>query len=560
MRLIGAYTALVFASHAGAQFSGVPFEVIAQSSQPPPGSSSQVFDPFGLLSATVGPNRSVAFVWQSYSSDFSESFFNSYVRMQGDELSTLPVDGIVPNQTFSGLEAARIDTENRIHLIGFAFGNEPFAAATAPDGVGAASVYYRGNDPLPNSGGVAPGSYPQIFGRPNINGEFAINAVEFGPTGTIGVSWLATPEGPTNVFTNGTELFPGTGISVEQPTGIGRNASRTILGLAATGFIIPGEPGAADSDAIALLDSRVPYQDTVVVDRGETYPGFDGRSYRVDSLNTNFFSGLENFEISDRNAVVRGSVSVNGQPADSEVALLLDSVYGPRVILVPGLVIPGSDKVLRGISQALLSDDGNRLFLQVFVDDGEDALLLADLNELTEYPVFSALAFSDVAQGGPGGLAGGITSDGRFFYAFTDFLNADPFFDQQVYAEDGYHRLRRVVGFGDTLDLGGPGGSGLSVVGNASLASLRGQPATNACGSILVTGAVGVSNNQPNGVLLRYDLPHPDRDCSGDLDDTDVLRFIQEQALNDPTTDANADGQLNFFDTLVQLETVDSKR
>ncbi|MEM1184761.1 MAG: hypothetical protein AAGI53_07120 [Planctomycetota bacterium] len=551
---------IVIASTAMAQTSGIPFEVIVQSNTPAPGGLQ--FDSFGIDDATVGSNRAVAFSARTSSSDFSTTLIRPFTRQAGGALSEITLPLPVPFALFPTILTPRIDDDGRVHVFAQVTDTfENFFAATDTTGTGTASVVFRETDPIPTTGEVP---FSLFFGtRPDSLGRYAVSAQAFTnvPPFQLDAAWYATPSGVESLLLSGDEIVPGSGVTIVNPRASVSSLDRTANGyISRGGFGIPGEPsGDPNESGFALVLDGVPLLDSPNFDEGDTLPGFGGRTFRVDFIDASFFNNAGAFAVSPRNALVSATVSVVGDP-DAEFLggfVLVDDQFGARVIAVGDLPIQGTtftDDVL--IQRAQLSDDGRRVFIRGFDLKTDDVVLLyADVDGV-EFPDFEALTESDFVTLDPNSFFGGMTDDGRAYIAFNQIDPDVGIIRDTIVCEDGYGNLRQVVSWGDRPAIPGFYSEGNEFVGSIELPG--DERVTNRCGSILVKLAGGFSSNGRNTAMLRYDLPHPDRDCSGDLTSQDVLLFLSLAESGSLEADANGDGEVNFFDTLLQIGVVEA--
>lgn len=550
---------------AASQTSGIPFEIIAQSDDPAPGSPGLFFESFSFNEATVGPDRAVAFAPTISALDFSNQQVRPFYKPAGGAIAPIPLSESINFANFPTVQTPRIDDDGRAHVRVSVFSPvfEDIFFATGRDGTGVANQVFRTNDPIPGTT-LVPQNYRYAF-RPDTRGRYSVGGQAFlsEPPFDLDAAWLATPSGPANVFLSGDEVVPGSGVIALNPQAVAVSRDGTAIGIISRGFDTPGNSGDPNTQGLRVIFDSTPAESGPNFDVGDVIPGPNGRAFVPDFIG---FAGINRgstgIRISPRNAVVSAAGRLVGDPSEQSrtLVVLLDREFGARVIAATDTNIVGVDRKLDIVSEIVLSEDGRRLHVEYFSQDlGDTVLLYADLDD-TEFPSFNALTPDDFATLNPNAIVGGMTADGRAFAVFNAPNPSGVGFLGTLVCEDGYGRLRRVVSDGDRPEIPNFYSEGNQFVDELGIPRIDDNGATNRCGSILVTLSGGFPDNFRGrfNALLRYDLPHPDRDCDGDLDTDDVLTFINDLEAMNATSDANADGELDVFDLLLQLRVIDA--
>ncbi|MEL6396447.1 MAG: hypothetical protein AAFQ71_10665 [Planctomycetota bacterium] len=560
---VSAFVVASAALSAAGQTSGIPFEIIARSDGPAPGSPGLFLESFGFTEATVGPDRAVAFASTISALDFSNRQVRPFYKPAGGPITPITLSEAIDFAS-SNILTPRIDDKGRAHVYVTVFNPmfEDILFATGPDGAGNATPVFRTTDPIPGTG-LVDQNYrypfrPDALGRYSISGQAFLNEPPF----SLNAAWLATPDGPTDVRQSGDEVVPGSGVFALNPEAVATSLDGTAFGIISRGFDTPGDPGDPNTQGFGAIFDNVPLEDSPNFDVGDILPGPGGQSFLPDFINfAGLSSGSTAFWISPRNAVVSAQGRLIGDPDQQSrtLIILLDPQFGPRVIAATDTNIPGTIRKLDVVNDVVLSEDGDRLHIQYFSQDlGDLVLLYADLDG-AEYPTFEALTRDDFVKLEPNAFTGGMTDDGRAFIFFNE-LDPEGGILNTVLCEDGYGTLRRVVASGDRPALPNFYSEFTQSVGGIEIPRINDGGGSNRCGSILVMvgGGFPAGSRQGATALLRYDLPHPDRNCDGDLDVADIAIFIDDLEAMNPTSDANADGELNVFDLLLHLQVIDA--
>ncbi|MEM1330994.1 MAG: hypothetical protein AAGG07_10570 [Planctomycetota bacterium] len=228
--------------------------------------------------------------------------------------------------------------------------------------------------------------------------------------------------------------------------------------------------------------------------------------------------------------------------APGPLAAMLATPGGGRVLAKQNAVLPGTGIVPSYPPTELDLSECGRWVLYVGDEEstGDRFVAIADLTAPTvQYQLIAR--DDDLFAPSPTGQTisirdAGISDDGRPHYEVSLPITAPG-------AVEPLGALVAVDGFGNARVF-----FDVEIVNGAGSIRL----ATNRCGQVVVAEDEGAES------FAVLSMPHPDRDCDGLVNGSDVQQFLAEFDGGGATTDADADEMLTFFDVLTMLQVADA--